>query len=47
MSLVNEIIEKVKQRDPREPEFHQAVTAWSHQNQDEVTDGSPLQGNTP
>jgi glutamate dehydrogenase (NADP+) len=26
MSLVQEIIEKVKQRDPREPEFHQAVT---------------------
>jgi glutamate dehydrogenase (NADP+) len=26
MSLVHEIIEKVKQRDPREPEFHQAVT---------------------
>ena len=25
MSLVSEIIEKVKQRDPREPEFHQAV----------------------
>lgn len=26
MSLLREIIEKVKQRDPKEPEFHQAVT---------------------